>query len=56
MLNNPVLSYNYIHPLSYQRLYFRNANHPIARPSVTTHRQDRSTTNVLLDLTLDKDK
>ncbi|KAF8916834.1 RNA polymerase III transcription factor IIIC subunit-domain-containing protein [Mucidula mucida] len=35
----------------YQRLYFRNANHPIARPSVTTRRQDRSTTNVLLDPT-----
>ncbi|KDR83332.1 hypothetical protein GALMADRAFT_1337721 [Galerina marginata CBS 339.88] len=25
----------------YQRLYFRNANHPISRPSVTTRRQDR---------------
>jgi hypothetical protein len=31
---------------SYQRLYFRNANHPIARPSVTTRRQDRSAANV----------
>ncbi|KAF9470465.1 hypothetical protein BDN70DRAFT_821342 [Pholiota conissans] len=29
----------------YQRLYFRNANHPISRPSVTTRRQDRSTQN-----------
>ncbi|KAF8164959.1 RNA polymerase III transcription factor IIIC subunit-domain-containing protein [Crassisporium funariophilum] len=29
----------------YQRLYFRNANHPIARPSVTTRRQDRSASN-----------
>ncbi|KAF8639841.1 hypothetical protein AX17_001096 [Amanita inopinata Kibby_2008] len=27
----------------YQRLYFRNANHPIARPSVTTRRQERTT-------------
>ncbi|KAK2459705.1 hypothetical protein APHAL10511_008350 [Amanita phalloides] len=27
---------------TYQRLYFRNANHPIARPSVTTRRQDRT--------------
>ncbi|PFH50545.1 hypothetical protein AMATHDRAFT_144829 [Amanita thiersii Skay4041] len=27
----------------YQRLYFRNANHPIARPSVTTRRQERVT-------------
>ncbi|KAF9449926.1 hypothetical protein P691DRAFT_811492 [Macrolepiota fuliginosa MF-IS2] len=26
----------------YQRLYFRNANHPISRPSVVTRRQDRS--------------
>ncbi|CAA7260151.1 unnamed protein product [Cyclocybe aegerita] len=25
----------------YQRLYFRNANHPISRPSVTTRRHDR---------------
>lgn len=31
---------------SYQRLYFRNANHPIARPSVTTRRQDRSAANI----------
>ncbi|KAF8076188.1 RNA polymerase III transcription factor IIIC subunit-domain-containing protein [Lyophyllum atratum] len=30
----------------YQRLYFRNANHPIARPSVITRRQDRSAANV----------
>lgn len=29
----------------YQRLYFRNANHPIARPSVITRRQDRSQGN-----------
>jgi len=27
---------------AYQRLYFRNANHPIARPSVTTRRQERT--------------
>ena len=27
----------------YQRLYFRNANHPIARPSITARRQDRTT-------------
>ncbi|KIY72961.1 hypothetical protein CYLTODRAFT_366742 [Cylindrobasidium torrendii FP15055 ss-10] len=33
----------------YQRLYFRNANHPISRPSVTTRRQDRTAYNVLLD-------
>ena len=26
----------------YQRLYFRNANHPIARPSVATRRQERT--------------
>ncbi|KAM6504022.1 RNA polymerase III transcription factor (TF)IIIC subunit domain containing protein [Amanita muscaria] len=26
----------------YQRLYFRNANHPIERPSVTTRRQERA--------------
>ena len=26
----------------YQRLYFRNANHPIARPSITSRRQDRT--------------
>ncbi|KIY49557.1 hypothetical protein FISHEDRAFT_41503 [Fistulina hepatica ATCC 64428] len=26
----------------YQRLYFRNAQHPIARPSVATRRQERS--------------
>ncbi|TFK27098.1 hypothetical protein FA15DRAFT_587283 [Coprinopsis marcescibilis] len=30
----------------YQRLYFRNANHPILRPSVTTRRQDRSNVNI----------
>lgn len=30
----------------YQRLYFRNANHPIARPSVITRRQDRSAANI----------
>ncbi|EKM80519.1 hypothetical protein AGABI1DRAFT_73813 [Agaricus bisporus var. burnettii JB137-S8] len=29
----------------YQRLYFRNANHPISRPSVVTRRQDRSSAN-----------
>jgi hypothetical protein len=27
----------------YQRLYFRNANHPIARPSITARRHDRTT-------------
>ncbi|GLB33609.1 putative RNA polymerase III transcription factor (TF)IIIC subunit [Lyophyllum shimeji] len=32
----------------YQRLYFRNANHPIARPSVTTRRQDRTAANIQL--------
>ena len=37
---------NSVLPTSYQRLYFRNANHPIARPSVTTRRQDRSAANV----------
>lgn len=36
-------------PGRYQRLYFRNANHPISRPSVTTRRQDRTAFNVLLD-------
>ncbi|KAG6832979.1 hypothetical protein H0H92_004863 [Tricholoma furcatifolium] len=30
----------------FQRLYFRNANHPIARPSVITRRQDRSAANI----------
>ncbi|KAG2013884.1 hypothetical protein CC2G_010749 [Coprinopsis cinerea AmutBmut pab1-1] len=30
----------------YQRLYFRNANHPISRPSVTTRRQDRTNVNL----------
>jgi hypothetical protein len=29
---------------SYQRLYFRNANHPIARPSVITRREGRGNT------------
>ncbi|KAI0068897.1 hypothetical protein BV25DRAFT_1866793 [Artomyces pyxidatus] len=28
----------------YQRLYFRNLNHPMARPSVTTRRQESRTT------------
>lgn len=28
---------------SFQRLYFRNANHPISRPSVTTRRHERMT-------------
>jgi len=27
---------------SYQRIYFRNANHPINRPSVITRKQDRA--------------
>ena len=27
----------------YQRLYFRNANHPIARPSITARRHDKTT-------------
>lgn len=30
-----------LNPGRYQRLYFRNANHPISRPSVVTRRQDR---------------
>ncbi|KAF8211339.1 RNA polymerase III transcription factor IIIC subunit-domain-containing protein [Mycena galopus ATCC 62051] len=30
----------------YQRLYFRNANHPILKPSVMTRRQDRSVANM----------
>ncbi|KAF8803887.1 hypothetical protein BYT27DRAFT_7340686 [Phlegmacium glaucopus] len=30
----------------YQRLYFRNANHPIARPSITTRRHDRTAVTV----------
>lgn len=30
----------------YQRLYFRNANHPISRPSVVTRRQDRPSMNI----------
>ncbi|KAJ2934541.1 hypothetical protein H1R20_g2576, partial [Candolleomyces eurysporus] len=30
----------------FQRLYFRNANHPISRPSVTTRRQDRANVNL----------
>ncbi|KAG7097162.1 hypothetical protein E1B28_004539 [Marasmius oreades] len=34
----------------YQRLYFRNANHPISRPSVMTRRQERAAGNTL-DLT-----
>ncbi|KAJ7699882.1 RNA polymerase III transcription factor IIIC subunit-domain-containing protein [Mycena rosella] len=29
----------------YQRLYFRNANHPILKPSVMTRRQDRAAAN-----------
>ncbi|PPQ95004.1 hypothetical protein CVT25_000241 [Psilocybe cyanescens] len=29
----------------YQRLYFRNANHPISRPSVTTRRHERMTSS-----------
>ncbi|KIM42935.1 hypothetical protein M413DRAFT_70152 [Hebeloma cylindrosporum] len=29
----------------YQRLYFRNANHPISRPSVTARRHDRPSTS-----------
>ena len=33
--------YSFLH--RYQRLYFRNANHPIARPSITARRQDRTT-------------
>ncbi|KAF4619754.1 hypothetical protein D9613_005603 [Agrocybe pediades] len=32
----------------FQRLYFRNANHPISRPSVTTRRHDRSAMNETL--------
>ena len=36
----------YLRPfLSYQRLYFRNANHPMSRPSVTTRRHERSAIN-----------
>jgi general transcription factor 3C polypeptide 5 (transcription factor C subunit 1) len=31
---------------SYQRLYFRNANHPILKPSVMTRRQDRTAANM----------
>lgn len=42
-------TYIVIYPLisfsSYQRLYFRNANHPIARPSVIARRQDRTAAN-----------
>ncbi|KAJ7068080.1 RNA polymerase III transcription factor IIIC subunit-domain-containing protein [Mycena amicta] len=30
----------------YQRVYFRNANHPIVKPSVTTRRQDRTIANM----------
>ncbi|KAJ7086691.1 RNA polymerase III transcription factor IIIC subunit-domain-containing protein [Mycena epipterygia] len=30
----------------YQRLYFRNANHPILKPSVMTRRQDRTVANM----------
>ncbi|KAH6915161.1 RNA polymerase III transcription factor IIIC subunit-domain-containing protein [Coprinopsis sp. MPI-PUGE-AT-0042] len=30
----------------FQRLYFRNANHPISRPSITTRRQDRVNVNL----------
>ncbi|KAK0191277.1 RNA polymerase III transcription factor IIIC subunit-domain-containing protein [Armillaria mellea] len=39
----------------FQRLYFRNANHPIARPSVATRRQDRSATSAFLEHGVDKD-
>ncbi|KAK7049690.1 tau 95 subunit of transcription factor TFIIIC [Paramarasmius palmivorus] len=35
----------------YQRLYFRNANHPINRPSVVTRRQERAAATGPLDLT-----
>ena len=38
----------------YQRLYFRNANHPIARPSITARRQDRTALSGPLR-TLEKD-
>lgn len=31
--------------VSYQRIYFRNANHPISRPSVTTRRHGRCVAN-----------
>ena len=34
-----------LNPTSYQRLYFRNANHPISRPSVTARRHDRPSTS-----------
>ena len=36
-------------PHSFQRFYFRNANHPIVRPSVTARRADRSTSIARLD-------
>ncbi len=39
--------------ISYQRIYFRNANHPISRPSVTTRRHERSVANE--HRTLDRD-
>ncbi|ESK97432.1 rna polymerase iii transcription factor [Moniliophthora roreri MCA 2997] len=35
----------------YQRLYFRNANHPISRPSILTRRQERAAATGPLDLT-----
>ncbi|KAJ3741357.1 RNA polymerase III transcription factor IIIC subunit-domain-containing protein [Lentinula detonsa] len=40
----------------YQRLYFRNANHPINRPSVATRRQERATAAAAVNLSTDPDK
>ncbi|KAJ3807736.1 RNA polymerase III transcription factor IIIC subunit-domain-containing protein [Lentinula aff. lateritia] len=40
----------------YQRLYFRNANHPINRPSVVTRRQERATTAAAATITTDPEK
>ncbi|KAJ3993157.1 RNA polymerase III transcription factor IIIC subunit-domain-containing protein [Lentinula boryana] len=40
----------------YQRLYFRNANHPINRPSVATRRQERATAAAAANLSTDPDK
>ncbi|KAL1666102.1 RNA polymerase III transcription factor IIIC subunit-domain-containing protein [Schizophyllum commune] len=37
----------------FQRFYFRNANHPIVRPSVTARRADRSTSIARLDAEAD---
>ncbi|THV03289.1 hypothetical protein K435DRAFT_715662, partial [Dendrothele bispora CBS 962.96] len=40
----------------YQRLYFRNASHPMNRPSVVTRRQERAAANTASNSLLDVDQ